>query len=614
MEERLEPLLPPKAIVRYSAPIQILLVLLTHGAFAGVLFCGFVNYDDPAYVTNNPYVLHGLNLTTIRWALTHRVDDLYHPLTFLSLALDAQIFGIDPGGFHLDNLLLHCLSVLVLYRLLVRMTASNWRSAWVAAVWSVHPLRVESVAWVTERKDMLMGLFGFLSLHAYLDFVRQPNAKRYSWIMLWLALSLLSKPTLIVMPGLMLLLDFWPLQRLSRKSWRQLIVEKLPIFACCFAALILFAAGNPHFAAASRPPNRAGPLSVMTRIAYGLTSYAWFALTTVRFTRLAPFYPIPVHVPVFAAIVSAMTLAAITAICAREWQRRPWLAFGWGWFVIALLPTIGLLYPQSFIRADRFTYIPSIGLFVLLAWSVPAAWMKHRNSRVIAAVGSGVLILGLMVTSEWTVRFWRDSGTLWQHALAVTSNNWCAELNYGTALLEEKNLDAAVPHFREATRLNPGWSTGHYDYGNALLLGGDAAGAMVEFRKAIPLPPRPSGASISAATLLMHDGDYAGAVDVLRPVEGELPAAAPMLHRCRGFELLRQNRAAAAVDEFEKAVNAAPPDADASADLGVGLMAAGRFAAAADAFEAGLRINPLSATLPRQLRTAQQMATTRPVH
>ena len=603
----------PNVIARHSAAIQTLLVLLTLGAFAGVLFCGFVNYDDPAYVSANPYVLHGLNGTTIRWAVTHRVEGLYHPLTFLSLALDAQIFGVEPGGFHLDNLLLHCVGVLALYRLLVRMTGSNWRSAWVTAVWAVHPFRVESVAWITERKDMLMGLFGFLAIHAYVTYTRRPNLTHYGMVLLWLMLSLLSKPTFIVMPGLLLLLDIWPLQRISATTWRRLLLEKLPVFVCCVGALLIFAAGNQHFAAINRPPNRAGQMSLATRVAYGVTSYAWFALTTFRVSSLAAFYPIPVRIPLVSLIASTLGLVTVTALCVSQWKPRPWMAVGWGWFLITLLPTIGVLYPQSFIRADHFTYLPSIGLLVAMAWCVPSHWMRPRFARASVATGSGVLLVGLAIVSESTILFWRDSQTLWQHALSVTQENWVAETNYGAAMIEDGNFDAGLPHIIEALRINPGWSVAHYNYGNGLLISGDRAEALNEFRKASTLPPPDYAASIAAATLLMQDHDYDAAAQFLKPIQGQDSSAAPMLHRCYGFELLGQHQAAAAIGEFQKSVDAAPANADSRADLGLGLMAAGRYAAAVDAFEAALRLNPLSPTLPGQLRTAQATASTRPV-
>jgi hypothetical protein len=217
-----------------------LLLVITICPFVGVLWCGFVNFDDPSYITDNSFVRAGLTLETIRWALTHRVQHLYHPLTSLSFALDAQVFGIEPAGFHLENLLLHCANAVFLYSLLNRLTGATWRSALVAALWAVHPLRVESVAWITERKDMLMAFFGLLSLRAYVDYVHRPSGWKYGLMCLLLVLSLLSKPTLMVMPALLLILDFWPLQRTRCRSvadetptWRTLIVEKIPVAVLC---------------------------------------------------------------------------------------------------------------------------------------------------------------------------------------------------------------------------------------------------------------------------------------------------------------------------------------------------------------------------------------------
>lgn len=600
-----------------SRLIVPVLVLITFCAFVGVLWCGFVNFDDPSYITDNSFIRQGLTLQTIQWALTHRIQHLYHPLTLLSFALDVQLLGTQPAGFHLENLLLHCINVVLLYLLLRRLTGATWRSALVAALWAIHPLRVESVAWVTERKDMLMGLFGLASLYAYVGYVRKPRVTQYVLMCLLLTLSLLAKPTLMVMPILMLLLDVWPLGRTrlwhsqiddQTRLWPSLILEKFPVALLCTVAIALSAVGGKD---STPPPNAGGALTLTHQVENVLTSYAQYALMLIDFRKLAVFYPIPRQWPIWEVISSACFLAMLTLFVLWNLRKRPWLATGWFWFLVILLPVIGIVFATNYSLADRYTYLPSIGLLISVVWSLPDSLGRSRTSRALMGAAASAVLISMAVVTAENVRHWQDSASLWRHAIDVTHDNWLAECNYALALESDGQPIDAMPHFLAAVHLNPQSAQAHFNYAGALQRRGDIADAIAEYRAAVDLYPLYSKASLAAGTLLMKTDQFAAAADVFDAAAQHDPLFVPLVHCCRGADLLQRGRPTQAISEFAEALRTQPDYLLAHMGLGVALLKTGQAAAAAvEQFQAAERLNPNDPAIKKNLAAALEAAST----
>jgi tetratricopeptide (TPR) repeat protein len=449
------------------------LVLLTALVYAPVLRHGFVNYDDNLYVSGNPVVRQGLTWEGLRWAWTAAVACNWHPVTMLSHMLDVELYGVRPGWHHLTNLLLHLANVVLLFEVLRRMTGATWRSAAVAALFAVHPLHVESVAWISERKDVLSGLFFLLTLGAWLRYVRRPAAGRYLLALLAFALGLLAKPMLITLPFVLLLLDVWPLGRLPlaampaaserterRRALRALLLEKLPfvVLAVAVSAVALYTQRGAMASLAALPLRR--------RAANALVSYVVYLGKSLWPSRLAVIYPLPPSIPLWKAALAAALLAALTALALARLRRAPWLAVGWLWFAGMLAPVSGLVQVGRQAMADRYTYLPSIGLFIAVVWSAHAlaqaalpgelpARGPGATRRALLGAGAAVVIAALALTARVQVGAWRDSLTLFRHAAAVTDGNYVAAFHLGEELRMRGDRAEARRYYREALRIRP---------------------------------------------------------------------------------------------------------------------------------------------------------------
>jgi Tfp pilus assembly protein PilF len=604
---------PPDASFATSL-IAPLLLIITFCSFAGVLWAGFVNYDDPGYITDNAMVLKGLTFQTIPWAFTHRIQDVYGPLPPISFALDVRMFGLEPAGFHLENLLLHCANVSLLYLLLRRLTASTWRSALVSALWAIHPCRVESVAWVTERKDMLMALFGLSSFLAYVEYVNKPHLKRYLVMCVLLALSLLAKPTLMVMPALLIVLDVWPLGRTAlwpspfRKGhlpWRRLVMEKVPIAVICTLFVAIYISGPKSVTA---PPNAGGPLSLSHRIEGVLIAYAQYVVMIFDFRKLAVAYPIPLSWPIWRIAGSSGLLAFLTLVAFWNVRARPWLAMGWSWFVIMLAPVIGILYATDFAWVDHFTYLSSIGFLVGIVWSLPSALGQKTSFRAALIAGVLLVLSVLFAATSRTVSYWQDSTSLWSHALAVTHDNWLAECNYGLALQEDGQPEQAMPHFLASVQINPGSAQAHYNYAVALQGQGDLADAIAQYRQALQIFPLYSKASLALGTIFMNASRFADAAQVFASATQHDPAFVSLAHCSRGADLLQHDRPDQAIDEFHQALQAQPDYFLAHMGLGVAFLKTGQPAAALAQFQAAQQLNPNDPAVQQNLNAARAAA------
>jgi tetratricopeptide (TPR) repeat protein len=470
-------------------PIYLVLLLITAAIFWPVNHYEFVNYDDNSYVTENPQIQQGLTPATIVWCFRAVVAGNWHPVTCLSLLIDHQLFGNNAGGYHLVNLLFHVANTLLLLYVLRRMTGEFWASAMTAALFAWHPLHVESVAWVSERKDVLSTFFGLLTLWAYWRYTQkrskvEPSSLRFAvpgsressetvlqaldprrWMLdyylalLFFALGLMSKPMLVTLPIILLLLDFWPLRRIpgratifsERSTFGQLVLEKAPFFLLSIASGVA-TFFTQHEAGAMGESTQ--QFSFSARLANALASYVLYLGKTVWPGQLAVFYPRPPVWPPWQIAGSAVLLLTITFIAVSQARRRPFLLFGWLWFLCTLLPVIGLVQVGSQSMADRYLYIPSIGLFVMLAWGVKEFLPRQLPARLSLAVVMAAAMIGCLFTTSRQLRYWQNSETLFRHTIEVTPANVIPHVKLGEALIDKGQIDEGIRQLDEALELD----------------------------------------------------------------------------------------------------------------------------------------------------------------
>lgn len=384
-------------------------------------------------------MVQGITRAGLAWAMTAKVASNWHPLTLVSHMLDGQLYGLDPAGHHATSLLLHLANVLLLFEVLRRMTGAAGRSAAVAALFAVHPTHVESVAWIAERKDVLSALFWILAMGAWARYARRPSIGRYGLVVLLMILGLMAKPMVVTLPFALLLLDVWPLDRLPL-GWRHLAIEKLPLLALSAASSAI----TIQYQEASLAPLGAVPWSL--RAANALVSYVAYLGKLFWPTHLSVFYPISLAIPAWKVLGAALLLIAITAFAVWRARREPWLLTGWLWFLGTLVPVIGLVQVGRQAMADRYTYIPSIGLFLAIVWTMAELLKEHR---ALLAATAGVVILALAAITRVQIGYWADSATLFRHALAATDDgNYLAHIGLGKALLGEKDCAGAAAQFQ----------------------------------------------------------------------------------------------------------------------------------------------------------------------
>jgi len=431
--------------VRSHILIGLLLTAAVFGIFRHSIKNDFVNFDDDKYVTCNTHVQAGLTKESVSWALTSVDAKNWHPLTWLSHMLDIQVYGSNPAGHHLTNVLLHVLNTLLLFLALNRMTGHVWRGAFVAALFGVHPLHVESVAWVAERKDVLSAFFWMLTMLAYVRYVEMPKPGRYPLVLLSFALGLMAKPMLVTLPFVLLLLDYWPLDRLKLHSWWKLVVEKTPLFVFAAASSIVTYIVQSKGGAIGILEH----LSLGARISNAVVSYMDYIGKMFWPRNLAVFYPYPVHGPPIWEIVGAgAALVCVSILVIRAGGRRPYLPVGWLWYLGTLVPVIGLVQVGRQAMADRYSYVPLIGLFIIVAWGVPDL---ASRKRWILAVAAGPALSALMLCTWFQVGVWRNNITFFEHALASTSDNYVAQNNLASIFAE--NPDPKVRDAARAIRL-----------------------------------------------------------------------------------------------------------------------------------------------------------------
>ena len=551
------------------------LAVMTFAIYAQVIGHQFITLDDDAYIRENAMVNRGVTLAGVAWAFTTFDQGNWHPLTWIAHMIDSQLFGMNAGGHLLVNALIHVANTLLVFWFLLRTTHARWPSALVAALFALHPLHVESVAWAAERKDTLSTFFGLLSLIAYVRYAKTPSGGRYVWTVITLALGLLAKPMLVTWPFVMLLLDYWPLRRfdltsrkdVATKLW-PLLREKLPLFATVAASAVITTLAQSHGGAVRTFQE----FPIALRVVNAVVSYAKYLLLTFWPNDLAVYYPYTTAgTPAWQIICAAFLLIGITALCFFQRKSRPYLVVGWLWFLGTLVPVIGIVQVGGQTMADRYFYIPSIGLFIVIAFGLADF---ARSWRVAPSVRTGIAVAVLLILATLTnaqIHRWTDSFTLFKHTLAVTPPNLIIENNLGSALSRSGLHDEAAAHFEKALQIMPA----HYE---PLLY--DALLNM--------------GISRFYQNRLPEAIEYCQSALRLRP-------DAPKAHDLLGMALAMQGHGEAALDEIRHAAELAPNDADIQKDLGVTLARLGRIPESIDHFHEALRLNPYNASAHNNL-------------
>ncbi len=492
--------------------IVLLLVLIVLVAFGGIVSADFVNMDDGWYVTDNVHVRDGLSWENVVWAFTS-LNVNWHPLTWISHMLDCELFHLNPAGHHATNLLLHLSNTLLLFFALQSMTGASLRSGIVAALFAVHPQHVESVAWVAERKDMLGGLFWLLTLIAYVSYARDSSSRRkYATVCLLYALGLLTKPMLVTLPMILLLVDYWPLGRVG-ESKKILIGEKIPLFVMAGASAVITCLAQSAGGAVRSFEH----FPLLLRIENAIWSVMMYLVKMFWPLRLAVFYPHSgdaLHPGAIGAVALCIVMVTGAALlCARKY---PYGFTGWFWYLITLIPVIGLVQVGNQAMADRYTYIPSIGIFITLVWVGFAAMQRWPAAKRVGVVAATAILFTLIVLTRVQAGYWQNSVTLFKHTLAVTKNNEVAHNNLGNALLEQGDCDGAIAQFAEAIRIRPDNFWAHNNAGYVLLSQGKCAEAMPYFRRSLDLQPNDPKVLRNLAYALAGNGNSAEAIRILQ--------------------------------------------------------------------------------------------------
>jgi tetratricopeptide (TPR) repeat protein len=571
----------------------ILLAVLTLALFGRTASFDFINYDDIDYVYENPAVTGGVTLEGLRYAFTDLTSGNWHPLTWLSHMLDAQLFGLRPGGHHLVNVMIHAIAAAGLFLFLEAATGAVAPAIFAVAVFAVHPLRVQSVAWVSERKDVLTALFWVACLLLYLDYVRRPRPAAMAALSAAFALGLMAKPMLVTLPVILLLLDAWPLGRPGSVPARRLLTEKIPLGLLAAASSVVAWIAQQEGEALRSLQG----LPLAHRAANALTSVVGYIGRTLWPAGLAIFYPLArAPIPPWRWGAAATIIVTITVTAVWQWRRRPYLAAGWLWYVIALLPVIGLVQVGDQAMADRYTYLPTVGLLLMAAWG--AAEAARRNAAATrAAIAAGLAVVALLSLATFReLSHWRGTIPLMERALAVTRDNYVAENNLGSALFDSGRTEEAIPHFLEAIRLRPGHANAHYNLGVALLGLSRWAEAADHFRIALHVTPNDTDTMLNLGAAYLNQGlnaDAAGLFErtlALKPGyrmaeenlatarrrlgSGAMPTQPRSMHAGgdgdvagsqvrTGMALLEQGEAARAIPHFEAALELAPGHPDA---------------------------------------------------
>jgi tetratricopeptide (TPR) repeat protein len=603
----------------HSFLICICLVAAIIAVYWPVYNYEFVKYDDDTYVTNNANIQSGLNRESFRWAFTTGYASNWHPVTWLSHALDYQLFGDWAGGHHLINVLLHIANTLVLFCVLVRMTGVIWPSAFVAAVFALHPLHVESVAWIAERKDLLSTLFWMLTMLAYVRYVGKPKLVRYLVTVVLFALGLMAKPMLVTVPFVLLLLDFWPLQR--KISYR-LLIEKIPFFIFSFASCVVtFLVQRSSGAMAGIESFGLG-----IRINNAIVSYVSYIAKMIWPSGLAVLYPHPGGgLSTSKVVACGLMLVLISIWFIYSSRRHRFLTMGWFWYLGTLVPVIGLVQVGVQAMADRYAYVTLTGLFIIIAWSAKELIPKWRYRNIILTLSAAAIVIGWALTASRQVRYWKDSLTLFEHTLQVTENNHIILSNYATYLGDLDRLDESIEQFNKLLKIRPNLPEAHNNLGSVLLRADKAQQAIEHFKLAIGYKPDFPKAYYNLGNALKEQGRLEEAVSYYKQAAGvkpdfvdaylnlaitfnemkkfdeaiesckkalELKRSNVIAHGYLGLALAGAGKTDEAIEEIRFVLKARPDDVEMYRNLGILLERKGETAEAIKSYRAALQIDP----------------------
>ena len=579
------------------------LAVVTFALYAQVIGHQFITLDDPTYIQENPMVNRGVTLAGLAWAFTTFHAANWHPLTWISHMIDCQFFGMNAGHQLLVNTLIHVANTLLVFWFLLRTTHARWPSALVAALFALHPLHVESVAWASERKDILSTFFGLLSLIAYVRYAEAPSSHRYVWTATTLALGLLAKPMLVTWPFVMLLIDYWPLHRFQKSEVRRqrsavrlpagalakaggLVVEKIPLFALVAASAIMTLIAQSRGGAV----RTLGHEAITLRLSNALVSYAKYLLLTFWPNDLAVYYPFA-GIPAWQIIGAASLLVGITVFCVSQRRIRPYLMVGWLWFLGTLVPVIGIVQVGGQIMADRYFYIPSIGLFIALVFGLADIARNWRVAPLLSAGACGAVLVIFATLTNAQIQRWQDSFTLFEHTLAVTPPNLRIEHNLGMALGVSDRYDEAAVHFEKALQIDPNFYDGLVVMGVTRAHQGRLPEAIEYFQAAIRSQPDVPKARVQLAHALWQESRDEAALEEMRRAS-QLAPKDPDILADLGLALGLAGRIPEAIDQLHEALRLNPNSAEAHNNLGLALLASGKARESIPEFEVALRLKP----------------------
>jgi tetratricopeptide (TPR) repeat protein len=601
--------------------VCLLLFIATLAVYWQVGNYEFVNFDDDKYIIENFHVQKGLTRDSVIWAFTATHVSNWHPLTWLSHMLDFQLYGLNPSGHHLTNVFFHLVNTLLLFLVLKLMTGALWRSGLVAALFAVHPLHVESVVWVAERKDVLSTLFWMLTLWAYLGYTKRPGVKRYLVILLAFALGLMAKPMLVTLPFVLLLLDYWPLKRIelgqsaiglpaasqpstiANKPGAQafrLLLEKTPMF-------VLAAVSSVVTFIVQKSGGAVGALETYPfkiRMANALLSYVIYLKKMIWPQNLAVFYPHPGQsLPMWQAAGAGLLLVVVSIAVIRAGRRYPYLPVGWLWYVGTLVPVIGLVQVGDQAMADRYTYVSLIGLFIVVAWGVPDVARSWRYGKSALALATGSLLVALMVSTSLQLKHWKNSLTLFDHALRVTENNYLAHLNFGAALADQERTEEAITHYHRSLQIAPNYAKAYNNLGLALAQQGKNDEATAHYLKALQLNPDYARAHNNLGVVLTRTGEFEKAIAHYYEALTLEPDWVEVYNNLANA-FLTQGKFDQAIFYYSEILRLKPNYAEAHNNMAITLASRGRFLEASVHYSEALRLKPSSAEINNNLAVA----------
>lgn len=581
--------------------VCLFLIISTLFVYWQVSKYDFVAFDDDVHVYENLDLQRGITFENIKWAFTTTSPDFWHPVTWLTHMLGYELYGLNPGKHHLINLFIHIVNTLLLFLFFYRSTRSTWRSAFVAALFALHPLHVESVAWITERKDVLSAFFMFVTLLIYTSYAKKPDIFKYLLVLFTYSLGLMSKALIVTLPFLLILLDYWPLGRLDfgqskdteklnikKVSPGRLLLEKVPLLVLSAIVMgIIFSQkdGAPFI------PLETAPVSL--RISNALVSYVTYIIKMIWPGGLAVLYPYPDSLPLW-QVAGSLILLLMISIQAFRWRlSHPYLVTGWFWYMGTFVPVIGLVQFGLWAAiSDRHTYVPLTGIFIMLAWGIPQIFGKGNLKKDIIRSSSFIVLILLMICTKLQVSHWRNSITLFKHTLEVTSNNYVIHNNYGRAILfQDGREDEAMSHFKKALVINPRSEYAHSNIGILLAREGKLEEAITQFSKALSIQPDDDQTQFNLGLALSQQGKTDEAIEHYEEALRINPSNIKVLNNL-GMTLQSQGRIDEAIKHYEEALKINPKDENAHNNLGLVLQSQGLIEEAVKHYREALGINP----------------------